>query len=120
MTRRYLWWITLLGYTGLIFYLSNQPSIPMPARFPGLDKLFHWGEYLVLTLLAIQVIVPKSGKAMVGVVIGCLIYAASDELHQMFVPGREADVFDGLADAAGVLTAVLSFSLFRRHRYHRG
>ncbi len=36
-----------------------------------------------------------------------LLYAASDELHQFFVPGRSAQIGDVCVDCAGVLTAVL-------------
>ena len=32
-------------------------------------------------------------------------YGATDEVHQMFVPGRTPDVMDVLADAAGALVA---------------
>jgi len=32
-----------------------------------------------------------------------IIYGLSDELHQGFVPGRQKDVFDFLADLLGVL-----------------
>jgi len=31
------------------------------------------------------------------------VYAASDEVHQSFVPGREMSILDWLADAAGIL-----------------
>lgn len=41
-------------------------------------------------------------------------YALSDEVHQKFVPGRSADVFDFLADCIGViLVQVLLWSYFR-------
>ena len=32
-----------------------------------------------------------------------VVYAATDEAHQMFVPGRTADVLDLLADAGGAI-----------------
>ena len=35
------------------------------------------------------------------------IYAASDELHQRFVPGRSCELRDFLLDFAGILTAIL-------------
>jgi len=31
-----------------------------------------------------------------------VVFAASDEIHQAFVPGRETDVMDWLADVAGI------------------
>jgi VanZ family protein len=35
----------------------------------------------------------------------CTAYGATDELHQRFVRGREADVADLAADAAGAFAA---------------
>jgi hypothetical protein len=38
-----------------------------------------------------------------------LLYAISDEIHQMFVPFRSAGIFDVLIDSIGVLFASLLF-----------
>lgn len=43
----------------------------------------------------------------------CLLYAASDELHQRFVPGRCGRLSDVLLDFAGVLTGVALALLLR-------
>jgi hypothetical protein len=40
------------------------------------------------------------------------LYAASDELHQMFSDGRSPQVRDVCIDSAGVLTGVLVTLLF--------
>ena len=40
-------------------------------------------------------------------------YAASDELHQLFVPGRSCQFRDVCIDSAGVLAGVLVFSLIK-------
>jgi VanZ family protein len=37
-----------------------------------------------------------------------VVYAISDELHQLFVPLRTADVRDALADVAGASIALLA------------
>lgn len=45
------------------------------------------------------------------------LYAASDELHQLFVPGRSGELADVLLDSAGVLLGVLLLAwLLRRRR----
>jgi VanZ family protein len=41
----------------------------------------------------------------------CISYGASDEWHQSFVPGRDADLLDLLADTTGGLLAI-SFIYF--------
>jgi VanZ family protein len=40
---------------------------------------------------------------MLYAVIAAFAFSISDELHQVFVPGRSADIFDLIADFAGIL-----------------
>jgi VanZ family protein len=42
------------------------------------------------------------------------LYAASDEFHQLFVPGRSGEVKDVLIDSAGAVTGALLFYLALR------
>ncbi len=43
----------------------------------------------------------------------CLLYAASDEIHQLFVPGRSGEVRDVMIDFSGaVLGIALSMLVF--------
>lgn len=41
-----------------------------------------------------------------------ILYAVSDEIHQIFVPGRACRAFDVFVDSGGVLTGILVFMLF--------
>lgn len=95
-------------YAALIFYLSSQPipeEAPLPS-FPGSDKLIHWTEYFLFGLLALKACSPKSGRGVVVVVFISIGYAASDELHQLFVPTRVASIFDWGVDSLGVLSGL--------------
>jgi VanZ family protein len=47
-------------------------------------------------------LVPNRRRVVFLVLLLGTAYAASDELHQKFVPGRCADGFDFLADAFGL------------------
>lgn len=38
-----------------------------------------------------------------------LLYAASDEIHQLFVPGRVASIKDFLIDSMGIFLAILIY-----------
>ena len=55
---------------------------------------------------------------------GGTLYAAADEVHQLFSDGRSAQAADVLLDSAGVLagvlTALLALSLARRRKDTRG
>ena len=42
-----------------------------------------------------------------------VLYGATDEIHQMYVPGRSPDVLDWFADAAGVAAACFLYTRWR-------
>lgn len=53
--------------------------------------------------------------AIAGPLAVCVVYAASDELHQLLVPGRSGEFGDILLDSLGALAGVLLYLRFRRH-----
>lgn len=74
-------------------------------------KTAHFSEYFILGVLAslFSVTFKKYniiGKGVASAVF-CGVYAASDELHQFYVPGRACRLTDVLIDFTGALTAVL-------------
>jgi VanZ family protein len=88
---------------GLIFFLSSFPRPMGPPFFPFADKLAHLLAYGLLASL-IYLAREKSRATFHPIFIPFLIaflYGLSDEIHQYFVPGRDADVFDALANAVG-------------------
>jgi VanZ family protein len=51
-------------------------------------------------------------NALLSVIVS-LLYAISDELHQVFVPGRAGELKDFLVDASGVVIAVIIYQVFK-------
>jgi VanZ family protein len=45
-------------------------------------------------------------KSIALTVAVCVIYATSDEIHQLFVPGRGGQVKDVIIDNAGVIAGI--------------
>lgn len=74
-------------------------------------ELAHFGVYLVLGVLLINATNVK--HFITALVIG-IIYAISDEIHQVFVPGRAFQVFDILIDVIGLSVGLLVFSVIIR------
>lgn len=113
-----LWiWGPLFGYVVLIYYLSSLSQIPWASRYP--DYLEHAMEYLGLAVLTARALngglrrpVPPRTLALAFLL--CVGYAISDEIHQMFVPDRFADVTDVLSDAAGAAAGLGALHLGRR------
>ena len=101
-------WVPVLLWAGLIFGLSAVPDLGtgLGTWDLVLRKIAHFCEYAVLGLLLVRATRRDALAFGLGVA-----YAASDELHQHFVPGRQAAVRDVLVDAAGVLAGVLAARL---------
>lgn len=100
----------MVAYMAIIFALSAQSKPPIPMDLP--DVLLHVPEYVVLGLLVIWALrtgVPSVGAAWVALlaITFCVLYGASDEWHQSFVPGREESLHDLASDAVGGATAVV-------------
>ena len=45
-------------------------------------------------------------------ILSASLYGISDEIHQYFIPFREADIFDGIADFMGAIVAVLVYQIW--------
>ncbi|MHB1843200.1 MAG: VanZ family protein [Deltaproteobacteria bacterium] len=122
-TKRWrLWaWFVVGGYAALIFYLSTQ-SNPLPALTAHVwDKLLHLTEYGGLGFCLALALTPRfQGRDLLAwVALLGLLYGASDELHQSFVPGRDAELGDVLADGIGSAlgaASVLCGSFWFHHR----
>jgi len=118
-----LYWLPVLVWAGLIFWLSSMSITPEPDAirgFPGWSQEAHFALYLVLGALLFRAIFAHSSKMRFSMpmVIGAL-YAASDEVHQYFVPGRQADMLDFMVDVAGLAFGILLVWYFfvKRVRY---
>ncbi|MGL5574372.1 MAG: VanZ family protein [Sarcina sp.] len=64
----------------------------------------HLTEYMILSLLIHNVLsdyIEIKKNIMIYSLIGVFLYACSDELHQMFVPGRAGRFTDVLIDTIG-------------------
>lgn len=90
-------------------------------------KCAHFTEYAVLSVCAnlhgFSTMLLKKGEAYVAkekkeklIMVKpwlffssliCILYAASDEIHQYFVPGRACRLFDICVDSCGILAGVL-------------
>lgn len=57
---------------------------------------------------AVSKVIMKKGSVVYLAWIWGAIYAVTDEIHQLFVPGRYGTVLDVILDAAGVLTGILA------------
>ena len=93
---RPLWWLPSLGLLAGIWWLSNSPDTPGPPLRHPLDWGAHFLTYLALGLSLAR----ATGRPALALVLA-VWYGALDEVHQAFVPGREAGPTDWLFDLLG-------------------
>lgn len=102
----------LTAYCLLIYWLSDQASLPAPMWFENQDKLHHAIAYGIMGFIALRAFQHVVSKPIILALLSlvfCSLYGVSDEWHQAFVPGREPGAADWLADTLG---AALAISLF--------
>ena len=103
------------GFDGLSAFRKEEliSSLQFAAR-----KSAHCSIYGVLGVFSFLTFVSYrriaySARIFISLAV-CLIWAVSDEIHQLFVPGRSCEARDVLIDFCGSLLAVFVMALFSR------
>jgi VanZ family protein len=111
--RRLLLWSPVVLLLAFEFFLSSRTPSGMPSLgpwFDGKDKVEHAAYFFLTGLLAVRAARFGEGwspaKTAVFLLLGAALWGCSDEIHQSFVPGRDIEIADVLADVAGVVVAV--------------
>lgn len=129
--RKVIYWSLLVGWMFFIFIMSNQPAKISDSQSLGVLKLFnelgidingtfgefanfvvrkcaHFIEYMILAVFALNVLrlYYKLKLAAIITMIFTFIYACSDEIHQLFVIGREGALRDVFIDTCGGIVLV--------------
>jgi VanZ family protein len=122
---RLLRWLPAAAQATLIFVLSAQPDLHL-ADEPLLDFVLHKAGHLVVyailgALIAWALDVPGAARSRTWTfsAVACLIYAATDELHQGFVPGRHPTPVDIAIDMFGALVGLAAYAWVTRNRLSR-
>lgn len=121
--------VSLLLWMIVIFFFSSLPGSDNPLA-PTLlyyieRKGAHVAEYAVLMLLAVRFIFllfPRESLKKILLIAGVfsIVYGATDEWHQFFVPYRGAKMSDVMIDGLGILLAgsliLLASQMCRRRK----
>lgn len=101
----------------LVVYLSSLSQVDMPGDWSGRDKVIHGGVWCVLgALLALTAARPSRRTAAIAI-IAAVVFGASDEVHQSFVPGRDASLLDLLADTVGATVGACVVTWYSARRW---
>lgn len=107
-----IYWAPPLIWGCGIFALSSMSNPPTPPPFPYSDKVAHYLLFAVLALLFRRAFEQNRGwmpiRASWAAFLLTVLYGALDEFHQSFVPNRNVEVADWIADVLGAATPFLT------------
>lgn len=132
--------IPMVIWMAVIFYLSAQPAEQSSELSTGImhillkfmenivvidEEFFHHivrkGAHLsayfilgILTMFAFEHRINRNTVQMAVAFLLGVLYAASDEVHQLFVPGRSGELRDVGIDAMGVLFGIIIYVLLQK------
>jgi VanZ family protein len=114
------YWLPVILWCSLIFFLSCQPEFKTSWGFWDfvLRKIFHMLEFGTLTFLFYRALFPYKiniKKAIIFSATFAFLYAISDEIHQLYIPGREGTIRDILIDTMGIIIAIWIIRTYSLH-----
>lgn len=120
MKKFIFYWLPVFTWMGVIFFFSGRQRISLAADTTVnflIFKTFHIVEYMILFVLSYRANRQGAAEALRDYYFAAfaltLIYAVSDEIHQLTVPTREGRLRDVIIDGIGagiawILLTVLS------------
>lgn len=134
---KYIAWILVVGWMGCIFYLSHQPASSsselstgimsfllsiikwLPFQFDQtivhffIRKGAHFFAYLILGMLVCHALNINRFRFFVALTI-CIVYAITDEVHQLFIEGRSGEVRDVVIDSFGSIVGIVVYLFVKK------
>jgi len=113
------YWLPPLLWMMLIFAMSSRHSVSVTDEFlPDflIFKSIHILEYAILNILLFRAFLSDSknvATSLQSAIIVSILYAFSDEIHQMLIPTRNGTIVDVFIDSIGIL----GVSLLLRHKF---
>ena len=135
MNGKRISWTLVILWMALIFYLSHQPATESNKLSRGISektieiaekatlnidinigkfnrilrKNAHFFAYLILGILVSNGLRSSTIIGIRGFILAlmiCILYAISDETHQLFITGRGGQAMDVVIDSVGSLTGI--------------
>lgn len=148
MANKIAAWLAVGGWMALIFFLSHQPASVSSGLSSGITEFLlglvnsifpdseagveqshtfvrknaHFIAYLILGFLLVNAVGKwreLSGRALLVSFAVAVLYAASDEFHQLFIDGRSGELRDVGIDSAGAATGVFLYWSLNQFIYKR-
>jgi VanZ family protein len=103
------YWLPVAVWMGIIFFFSSRPRIPVSESYTisfVIFKTLHLIEYSLLYILLYRAMRNSGSKIQAKftfqALLVAILYAVTDEIHQVFVPTREGRLRDVAIDSIGI------------------
>ncbi|OGK62015.1 hypothetical protein A2334_04045 [Candidatus Roizmanbacteria bacterium RIFOXYB2_FULL_38_10] len=109
LLRFLYYWLPPFLWMALIFYLSSRKSIGITHAYLYdfvIFKSLHVIEYAVLFFFIFRALHTTKfslSHQFILAIVCSVLFATSDEIHQLFISSRQGKVRDILIDTAGIL-----------------
>lgn len=145
-SRKDVAFIIMFAWMLVIFYLSDQPAGESSELSAGVTaivhqlisifpikineyflhfmirKAAHFTAYFILGIFVLHFFTrfkSSISKQIVLAFIFCVIYAISDEFHQLFVVGRSGEIRDVMIDTVGAVCGIWLYIFAHNYRNKR-
>ncbi|MBT3249707.1 MAG: VanZ family protein [Candidatus Pacebacteria bacterium] len=108
-------YIPPIVWAGLIFFLSDQSTLP-GASYPLIDLILKQSAHVFVYAVLYFLIWRINKKSIIAPLLLTFTYALTDEFHQSFIPGRTATIIDIGFDSIGI--AISHYLTHRQKRLH--
>ena len=103
-----------------IFLVSHIPGeevdVPLSIQLIRLDFVYHIAVYFIFAISICFGVRARSMGANIIVILIAFTYGISDELHQIYVPGRSPAIIDVMSDLGGTILGVSAWDVYNRRR----
>lgn len=108
----FFYWLPPVLWMGFIFFLSSRSRVSVTHVYATdfvIFKSLHMIEYGILYFFFFRALYATGGKRLttkqklVYPIIFSIVFAISDEAHQLFTPTREGQIKDVIIDSIGAL-----------------
>ena len=119
----YLVYVPLIIYWIMLFTATSLPAANLPSVAIS-DKIKHFGAFFGLSVLLSLTLLYQNKNLLfknhflAAALVISSIYGLLDEIHQSFVPGRNSEFLDWVADSLGAAVGVfVVFYLLKKFKY---
>jgi len=93
-----------------IFWFSSLPGVGIGNGGSWPSRIYHFTIFFLFAFFLFNLIKTKNTikqKEIYLTLIIAIIYAFTDEFHQLFINGRSASIKDVLTDTIGIFSAII-------------